>query len=69
MAVLQSNAAESRSYLKDNLTISSFIPLLCTLSMVTAFLCSIHTFPTLTLCSFRNKKFFFFCVAFLLVTG
>lgn len=69
MAVLQSNAAESHSYLKDNLTISSFIPLLCTLSMVTAFLCSIHTFPTLTLCSFRNKKFFFFCVAFLLVTG
>lgn len=69
MAVLQSNAAESQSYLKDNLTIESFIPILCTLAMVIAFVFSIHTFPTLTLHSFRSKKSYFFCVAFLLATG
>lgn len=69
MAVLQSNVAESQSYLKDNLTIESFIPILCTLAMVIAFVFSIHTFPTLTLHSFRSKKSYFFCVAFLLATG
>lgn len=69
MAVLQSNTAESQSYLKDNLTAGSVISILCTLAMLAAFVSSIRTFPTLSLRSFRSRQSICFLVIFILTSG
>lgn len=69
MAVLQSNTAESQSYLKDNLTAGSVISILCTLATLAAFVCSIRTFPTLSLRSFRSRHSICFFVIFILTSG
>lgn len=69
MAVLQSNAAESQSYLKDNLTAGSVISILCTLAMLAAFVSSIRTFPTLSLRSLRSRQSICFLVLFILTSG